>query len=708
MISISPKKYFISSGEQTKGIFVSGFCFLTLIRGRMAINGYSCRINERLPVFNPPWMPFLHLEVSNGNKATKGSQKGTVAHNSTSCVLFESIDFSDQSWITIAEDLSPFETIVENVSRLEIPNNDFEKQILRLESALLCSETVLSMVGITDLLKVPNSWKFGVNTILSEMQSINKNQVGHKDSRSESTPLLKTSLLATKILLCGAKGVGKSTCMRYLINRILSETNDKTTKKASSEPSSISNIVYVIDCDLGQPEFTPPGILSLHAIQEPLLKASHLNLRQPLLSFYLGDITSRSEPQLLSSALRQLVDKYESICTSEFEKNREKQHTIMMSKVARNSFSALLMDEDDDCHDKSSNTVNLRRRWPPLVVNTDGFVRCMGAEVLRAIVEIVEPTHVLHLCTEKDKELPPLAYVTERGGKVLAMEPGRRSPSKVAAIDLRTLRLASYFLGLENDYLKSFLSAKLDCLASNGTPTEQEEVLKKKNSEVNLAAEDNGDVISSDEDEVAWKGKGSKGRRLYIQNGTIVDKDGILSLALVRNESFQCAFDHILLGEVSPSVHFTQLLAAMNLSIVGLCTADSSKKYNVRKLFFAVDDAVDKEILKGVFHCPDFSIKVSEPTTISAKLEPCLGLGIIRHVDILQACLQVITPIDMEKEALVGSSWLLSKGRNLQLPLCLMYCPAFPSLPYLSGESTGEGSSQMKARSNIKRKRFSK
>jgi len=49
-----------------------------------------------------------------------------------------------------------------------------------------------------------------------------------------------------RLLLCGGKGVGKSTVLRYTVNRLLKECQT----------------ILVVDFDPGQPEFTPAGCIS--------------------------------------------------------------------------------------------------------------------------------------------------------------------------------------------------------------------------------------------------------------------------------------------------------------------------------------------------------------------------------------------------------------------------------------------------------------
>ena len=62
------------------------------------------------------------------------------------------------------------------------------------------------------------------------------------------------------LLVMGAKGVGKSTCCRFLVNSLLSLQVPE---------------VYFLETDLGQPELGPPGVVTLHRIRKPMLQVPH-------------------------------------------------------------------------------------------------------------------------------------------------------------------------------------------------------------------------------------------------------------------------------------------------------------------------------------------------------------------------------------------------------------------------------------------------
>ncbi|KAG8458280.1 hypothetical protein KFE25_001572 [Diacronema lutheri] len=142
------------------------------------------------------------------------------------------------------------------------------------------------------------------------------------------------------VLLCGPRNSGKSTCLRLLCNRALEDWDT----------------VCVLDCDLGQPELNPPGLVALHALTEPLLAPPHAHdprSRPPALSaFFLGDASAGSDPALFVAAISALV----------------RAHAASAHASA------------------------------PLFVNTCGWVRGLGLALLAETVHAVRPSQIVELC----------------------------------------------------------------------------------------------------------------------------------------------------------------------------------------------------------------------------------------------------------------------------------------------------------------------
>lgn len=64
-----------------------------------------------------------------------------------------------------------------------------------------------------------------------------------------------------RLLLAGPKSAGKSSLLRFLINRFVTQSTNR----------QIPPRIAVLDCDIGQPEFTPCGMVSLTIVTEPIL-----------------------------------------------------------------------------------------------------------------------------------------------------------------------------------------------------------------------------------------------------------------------------------------------------------------------------------------------------------------------------------------------------------------------------------------------------
>lgn len=73
------------------------------------------------------------------------------------------------------------------------------------------------------------------------------------------------------VAVCGAKGVGKSSLGRLLVNQLLNQ----------------HPVVAYMDTDCGQPELTPPGMVSLTLLEQPLVGPPHTHMQQPTQSHFL-------------------------------------------------------------------------------------------------------------------------------------------------------------------------------------------------------------------------------------------------------------------------------------------------------------------------------------------------------------------------------------------------------------------------------------
>ncbi|XP_075166216.1 uncharacterized protein LOC142238452 [Haematobia irritans] len=96
----------------------------------------------------------------------------------------------------------------------------------------------------------------------------------------------------SRILLAGGKGVGKSTLLRYLVNKELPKTEK----------------VLLIDLDIGQPEIFIPQTISCSLVRKPLLGPGFFLNIQPEKAFAVGHTNIALCPHTYVAAVRQLLD----------------------------------------------------------------------------------------------------------------------------------------------------------------------------------------------------------------------------------------------------------------------------------------------------------------------------------------------------------------------------------------------------------------
>lgn len=115
--------------------------------------------------------------------------------------------------------------------------------------------------------------KFMSQHIFPKLQNENQPQVifEPKDNMNSILEIDEWKYIAdivnssTKIFIAGGKGMGKSTLLRYIINKLLNKFEE----------------IRVIDLDPGQAEFYVPGCLSVVNISEPCIGPNFTHIRKP-------------------------------------------------------------------------------------------------------------------------------------------------------------------------------------------------------------------------------------------------------------------------------------------------------------------------------------------------------------------------------------------------------------------------------------------
>ena len=163
------------------------------------------------------------------------------------------------------------------------------------------------------------------------------------DYALQSVQIAQESGRHPKIIGTGGKGVGKSTTLKYISNKLLEH----------------GQAVLWIDLDPGQAEFTLPGMLSATLLDKPILGPNFTHLdRQVVFSVYLGSVN-------VSDVLHR------------YRKGREE-------------LSWFLQDS------KYSDV--------PWIINTMGFNRGLGLTLLKETMQLFQPTTLIEIKSRHPKK----------------------------------------------------------------------------------------------------------------------------------------------------------------------------------------------------------------------------------------------------------------------------------------------------------------
>ncbi|WWC96250.1 hypothetical protein V866_003117 [Kwoniella sp. B9012] len=158
-------------------------------------------------------------------------------------------------------------------------------------------------------------------------------------------------------LIKGPKRSGKSTFGRALLNNLLEKYER----------------VAWLECDLGQGEFSAGGIVGLWVLDKQVLGPSFTHPSTPYRAHFLGTYTPLTCPDEYITSLKHLLEVYKF----------DIQHSLSSS---------------------TSSTTNKINDQVPLVVNTQGWVKGLGEELLQSIEGMSEPTHMYSFSSPYEEE----------------------------------------------------------------------------------------------------------------------------------------------------------------------------------------------------------------------------------------------------------------------------------------------------------------
>ncbi|KDN44757.1 hypothetical protein K437DRAFT_256902 [Tilletiaria anomala UBC 951] len=221
---------------------------------------------------------------------------------------------------------------------------------------------------------------------------------------------------AMTVLVRGPKRVGKSTIARMALNRLI------TTRRFSK--------VAFLDLDLGQTEFGPPGIVSLHVFDAssdaPLIVGPcWCTARQPLRAHFVGDVSPTDAPQDYMQAVLDLLDHF----------------LVFVQNIEPPARRGRRAEESESMTDPVQPNV-------PLIVNTMGWVKGLGADLLAQLEDRIDATHIFDFMADSSVDVMPISIPRRHsnGSTLLVPLPlfGSTSTRHLAAADTRTLSMMSY------------------------------------------------------------------------------------------------------------------------------------------------------------------------------------------------------------------------------------------------------------------------
>ncbi|KAL9058248.1 MAG: hypothetical protein Q9162_001847 [Coniocarpon cinnabarinum] len=216
-----------------------------------------------------------------------------------------------------------------------------------------------------------------------------------------------------RVLVCGPRNSGKSTFARVLLNNLVSAHSSRQATDDIWQSSLPTPTVCYLDLDPGQPEFSPPGQVSLTHIRMPILGPPYTHVFDdsyaPCRGLRSHSITATSPKEDLQHYLacaRDLLHQYVKLL-----------HTFPLS---------------------------------PLIINTPGWIHGEGLETLLALIQIADPSAVIALGLETildptGQDAATALRSAANGRLFQTLDSETNGGMSRTSADLRTMQYLSFF-----------------------------------------------------------------------------------------------------------------------------------------------------------------------------------------------------------------------------------------------------------------------
>ncbi|KAH8285029.1 hypothetical protein KR054_004009 [Drosophila jambulina] len=290
-----------------------GTLVLTLLSGQIAVNGHRGRRQEPLTIYSLKGLPWVSLSPTKAKKPAKDEVNWEELNENFTRAQLDRIQGSFQSQtdaIVLLQRNAGAQRLLETFGKHMAQNvfpllNTSNRPYQQSESLLQC---LIQNSDLSRTLLVPQVW----NKLKIQANS--------------------------RIMIAGGKGVGKSSLLRYLINRNLGQL-----------PSFL-----LVDLDIGQPEIFVPQTVSCTLIDGPLLGPGFLLNKQPDCAYVVGHTNIVMCAEQYARAVIQLI-----------------QHIQNDPKYAN----------------------------VPWLVNTMGYNKGFGTELMALLVDRIRPTDLIQIAS---------------------------------------------------------------------------------------------------------------------------------------------------------------------------------------------------------------------------------------------------------------------------------------------------------------------
>ncbi|KAG6915192.1 hypothetical protein DXG01_012788 [Tephrocybe rancida] len=259
----------------------------------------------------------------------------------------------------------------------------------------------------------PSRWQKSVTSPF-QLSNVYMVQSQTKDVQVFEVPISWKRALAIKTpdhptpvhFVRGPKRSGKSTFARTLVNSLLVR---------------YQKVAY-LECDLGQSEFTPGGMVALNVISTPLFGPPFTHPTLPISAHYIGATTPRSSPSHYLAAVQAIIETYRlDVQTPAISWQTDEEDTRISEYI-------------------------------PLVVNTMGWNKGLGADLTAKLQDIAEPTDIYEIESPfdpawptpapRDTYLAPSSHPTKL--HLIKPAPTSALSDNYSAADHRSLSIMSY------------------------------------------------------------------------------------------------------------------------------------------------------------------------------------------------------------------------------------------------------------------------